>query len=108
MKIAKSEISSIDYSTGRELPTDNIRYKVAQLVLLSPKSPFKYLGILLRLDMDDTDATTYVKTQTAKAIDKLANTCYTAEQLLTLLSASYRSSDTQHQYTRENQPTCSR
>lgn len=100
VNIAKTEISRIDYKE-QELPTNDIRNKGAQLVSLSPKSLFKFLGILLRLDLDDTDAITYAKTQTAQAMDKLSNTCYTTEQLqCIILVLKY-----QHQYSSEDQST---
>lgn len=92
---AKAEVSTIDYNTGMELSKDNIRYKDVQLVPLQPTTMFKYLGLLLRLYLNDIDAIAHVKSQTSTAVDKLAKRCYTTEQLLTLQRVCIQCSDTQ-------------
>ena len=84
VNIAKTEISAIDYSTGQALPTDLIRYGEQKLVNIPPNMPYKYLGIPLRLDLNDSSAIQYTLLKTKKAVECLQNTCYTTPQLLML------------------------
>ena len=84
VNIAKTEISAIDYSTGQALPTDLIRYGGQKLVNIPPNMPYKYLGIPLRLDLNDSPAIQYTLLKTTQAVDCLQNTCYTTPQLMML------------------------
>jgi endonuclease/exonuclease/phosphatase family metal-dependent hydrolase len=71
VNIAKTEISAIDYQTGRGLPTDMIRYQGELLTHLPPNKPFKYLGIGLRLDLKFDEAIKDVLDRTSEAVDWL-------------------------------------
>jgi hypothetical protein len=53
---------------------------------IAANQPFIYLGFPLRLDLDSADAIAHTIRKTEKAVEQLAHTCYTSDQLLMLFN----------------------
>jgi len=85
VNMEKTQISAIDYKTGESLDTSTVRFNGAILINIEPSTPYTYLGVRLRLDLDSRDEREYILNKTRTATDCLRGTCYTTSQILMLL-----------------------
>lgn len=81
----KSIVTAIDYSTGKDLPTNMIHYGEKRLQSVKANEATKYLGVHVSLTLQWVTEKAYVMRKTLEAVRHLQHTALRRDQLEMLL-----------------------
>jgi hypothetical protein len=84
INVSKSLVSGFDFSTRKEIVTHDVHYNGEQLRSVPPNQPFRYLGVLIRLDGGEKEAKEDIMNKVEGCAKRLIGTCYTRSQILSL------------------------